>query len=134
MLRAITENLSGKKSGPDQRRKGFTLLEMVIAAGILGIALVVIIRGYVLTLRGLDYSAGRMGAFMLAENLLAEYELAGEFSPEQESGSAEGGFSWSRSVTPLAYEGVELPGIFRVEVTVSREGGVQVSLTTYVRN
>ncbi len=117
-------------------KKGFTLLELVVAVGILSIALVVIIRGYVVTLRGMEHASGRMTAFMLAENLLAEYELEGDFSPGEESGRFEEefeGFLWEMSVAPLSYGGEVFDGVLRVEFSVYREGEEGVNLVTFIR-
>lgn len=130
--------MSGKflnRAGLAASKDGFTLLEMVIAVGILGIALVVIIRGYAVTLRSLDYAAGRMTAFMLAENLLVEYELEGEFSEGYDSGVFEGGFEsfrWERTVSPLQYEEEIAEGVLRVQISVFRNRDVEASLVTFV--
>ncbi len=133
----MSAKISDRKLFPRRLKKGFTLLELVVAVGILSIALVVIIRGYVVTLRALEHSSGRAAAFMLAENLLAEYELEGDFSPGEDSGRFEGefeGFFWEMSAVPLSYEGEVFDGILRVEFSVYRAGEEGVKVVTFVED
>ncbi len=133
----MSAKISDRKLRRGALKRGFTLLEMVIAVGILGAALVVVIRGYVVTLRSLEHASGRATAFMLAENLLVEYELEGDFSPGEYAGEFEEdfeGFRWEISAGPLSYDGEVLEGVLRVEVSVYRAGDVGVKLVTYVGN
>ena len=133
----MSAKISDSRIYPCRSGRGFTLLEMVIAVGILGVALVVIMRGYIVTLRSLEQSSVRATAFMLAENLLAEYELEGDFSPGDDSGEFGEdfeGFRWERSVSPFLYEGEVFEGVLRVEVSVYREGEEGVRLVTFIEN
>lgn len=133
----MSAKISDKKLHGRGLKKGFTLLELVIAVGILSIALVVIIRGYVVTLGGMEHASGRMTAFMLAENLLTEYELDGDFSPGDDSGRFEEefeGFFWEMSAVPLSWGGEVVDGILRVEFSVYREGEEGVNLVTFVED
>jgi type II secretion system protein I len=133
----MSEKIQGKKPRSGRAKRGFTLLEVVIAAGILGIALVVIIRGYALALRGMERASAGSYAFMLAENLLAEYELDNDFSPGEDSGEFEdeaAGFLWKRSVSPLSYGGEVFEGVLRVEISVYREGDEGATLVTFIEN
>ncbi len=118
-------------------REGFSLLEVMIAVGILGIALVVIMRGHILNLRGMQYTRSRTTAFMLAENLLVEYETAGDVAPGTESGEFEGdfeGFRWERRVEPISYEGAASEDILRVEVSVFWNEQESVSAVTFLES
>ena len=133
----MSAKILDRKIHPSGLKRGFTLLEMVIAVGILGIALVVIMRGYIVTLRTLEHTSARATAFMLAENLLAEYELEGDFSPGADSGEFGEdfeGFRWERSVSPLSYEGEVFEGVLRVEVSVYRGGEEGARLVTFVED
>lgn len=119
-----------------KNRGGFTLLEVVLAIGILGMALVVVIRGYVLSLRSMERAAVRTEAFALAEELMTEYKLGGDFFPHKASGGYEKegeDFRWERTADFLVFEGDVLPGVLRVEISVLRNGEEFASLTTFVR-
>lgn len=127
--------ISDKRPLSGGLKKGFTILELVVAFGILGIALVVILRGYATALRGMEHTSGRMTAFMLAENLLAEYELEGDFSPGEDSGRFEEEFEdfyWKMTAAPLSGGGEVFEGILRVEFSVHREGEEGVKLVTFI--
>ncbi len=117
------------------RAGGFTLLEVLMAVGILGVALVVILRAHVFNVRSLARAENRMTAFMLAENLLVEYELEGDFFAGEESGGFGDefeGFAWERAVIPFSYEGEYFGELLRVEITVRWGETDSVSLATFV--
>ena len=127
----------GDKRAQKKVGGGFTLLEMVIAVGILGTALIVIIRGYTACAAGLEKTSERKTAFMLAENLLAQYEAEGEFPSGGSSGDFQGGFDgfgWEISTAPLSHEGDVFEGILRVDVVVKGPGGEKVNIVTFREN
>lgn len=116
------------------KRKGFTLLEVLIALAFVGIALVAIIRtqgqGIVLA----EEARFRSKAIFLCRLLLSEAQA----EPDFEAGSMEeafeyplDNFKWEREIAPV----VILPGLYRITVWVApaarptREG---VSLQGFV--
>jgi type II secretory pathway pseudopilin PulG len=116
---------------------GFTLLEMVLAVGILGTAMVVIIRGYTASVSGLEQTSEKAACFMLAENLLSRHEIEGEFPDGDTSGDFEGdfdGFSWKISAEPFSYEGVVFEGVLRVDIIVKGPGGGRADIMTFREN
>ena len=119
-----------------QRSTGFTLLEVMIAVGILGIGLVVVLQGHVMNLKMIAHSELSTKAVLLAEkriveiegkklNIIGEREGSFEESPE---------FYWKELITPVRLGNKELSGLSRVEVIVSWEEGSreeEVRLVTY---
>ncbi len=123
-------------AGRGRRAAGFTLLEVMIAVGILGIGLVVVLQGHVMNLKMIAHSELSTKATLLAEkriveiegkklNIIGEREGSFEESPE---------FYWKELITPVRIGNKELSGLSRVEVIVSWEEGSreeEVRLVTY---
>ena len=115
-------------------RGGFTLLEVIIAVGILATAFVVLLQAHVMNLKMIHRSQIRTRAMLLAEKKVAEIEgkvpmgSGGVFSESP-------GFSWEKNVSSVRIGDKALSGLLRVEVIVSWAGGGQeekVKLVTYL--
>lgn len=67
-------------------KAGFSLLELIVAVAIMGIALTVIVNGFGLNLRSLSVSEGYMQANTLLRKLAFEAEQEGTYSVGEFSG------------------------------------------------
>lgn len=109
---------------------GFTLLEVLVALAILGVAVVASIQGFAAGLRLLKLSGDHQRAMLVADQKLREV-----LNPEEgQQGGAEGALTWHR--TTAAVPAPELVGatgakwrVYRIEVTV-QWGTRSVELTT----
>ncbi|MFQ5899524.1 MAG: prepilin-type N-terminal cleavage/methylation domain-containing protein [Candidatus Methylomirabilia bacterium] len=112
--------------------RGFTLLEVMVALAILGLAVVTIIQLFSGGLRLLKLSGDHQRAVLLADQKTREWEPQGE---SIDSGQ-EGGFAWERRVEPYPVpeelivaedSGVQL---MRVSVEVRWSGNRRVEIAT----
>lgn len=101
------------------RERGFTLLEVLVALVIIGVALAASMRGAMSLTNTADYSRSKLLAMLTAENRLLELRLARErlepgeeFLPCEQGGIA---FICSQAVKPTPN-----PFFRRVEVRVFR--------------
>jgi prepilin-type N-terminal cleavage/methylation domain-containing protein len=122
----------------NKRTNGFTLLEVMIAIGILAIGLVVLLQAHVMNLRMCAHSQLSTRAMLLAERKVVELE-AGEMripgEREGDFGKLHPGFLWKELITPVRIGNRVLSGLSRVEVVVSWKEGSreeEVKLVTYV--
>lgn len=84
--------------------KGFTLLEIMVALAILGIALTVILQQFSVGLKSARISREYTTALIHAREKLEEFCLLKELSEEEESGEFEDGYSWRVVVAPFEEE------------------------------
>lgn len=138
MLRRLgIKNCSGRTKGRG-RSSGFTLLEVMIAVGILAIGLVILLEAHVMNMRLAGHCGLRTRAVLLAEKKMAELESRKVSPAGERKGCFEGadsGFTWKELITPVVVGNQVLTGISRAEVVVSWDGGQReenVSLVTYV--
>jgi type II secretion system protein I len=114
------------------RVRGFTLIEVVVALAILGLAVVTIIQLFSQGLRLLKLSGDHQRAVLLADQKAREVEPANSGT---ESGQ-EGEFAWERRVeiVPVPEEltvlGVAPLRVFRVSVQVRWSGNRSVEVVT----
>lgn len=89
--------MTGRHVSARQRDGGFTLLEVLVALVILGVAVVAAIQGFAQGLRLLKLSGDHQQAVMLADQKAREV-----ITPEEgrERGE-EGAFGWERTVAPV---------------------------------
>ncbi len=123
--------------------KGFTLLEILLAIAILGVAVTVIMQQFSAGLRIARTSKTYTTATIYAKQMLEEYLLAEEMEEGEASGTFDDGFTWNVSIAPYEdymedegateeqqelYEYLPLE-MFRVESVVSwMEGGREKSV------
>jgi general secretion pathway protein I len=130
-------------SAERRTRAGFTLIEVLIALAVLGIALVVLLHCQLVSIMLSDRAGQLTRATLLAETRIAERLAAGYPEPGVEEGTEEGDgapMRWTVRVAPV--EPADLPEAapaeaelrsLRVEVTW-RDGRDErrVTLSTYV--
>lgn len=121
-------------ASPARRRRsdaGFTLLEVLVALVILGVAVVAAIQGFAQGLRLLKLSGDHQQAMMLADQKAREV-----ITPEEgrERGE-EGAFSWERTVAPVpapdlqpASGAVPAWRVYRIAVRVQWDTGHHVEI------
>lgn len=122
-------------------KKGFSLLELIIAIGVLAIGLVGVLQIFPVGLRA-SYRSGMMTkAAFLAKNKTEQAKMAGfdalaKLPPEIPLSGTEGDFDWQISIDNVQLEGLE-PGadIRKLTVTISwieRERKRSKDFVTYV--
>jgi general secretion pathway protein I len=82
--------------------KGFTLLEILLAIAILGVAITVIMQQFSAGLRIARVSRTYTTATIYAKQILEEYLLAEEMEEGEASGTFDDGYVWNVSIA--AYE------------------------------
>ncbi len=126
-----------------RRARGFTLIEILVALIIVGLAMGALMRAFSLGLRNAEAARARTAATLFAESKLADLEAAGPIATGQSTGRFEERFRWRLRVrpyvevdaakeTPAGSEDAAL-ALYEVMVTVDWDGsGGQrsVSLTT----
>lgn len=115
-----------------QESRGFTLLEVLVALAILGLAVVTIIQLFSGGLRLLKLSGDHQRAILLADQKAREVEPSAEGI---ESGQ-EGEFAWERRVEPypvpeeLTVPGVSPLRVFHISVHVRWSANRSVEVAT----
>ena len=115
-----------------RRPAGFTLLEVLVALAILGVAVVAVIQGFAQGLRLLKVSGDHQQAMLLADLKLREVVTPEE---RQEQGE-EGGFLWARWIRRLetpeltSETGVARWHVYEITVRVSWDERRHVELAT----
>jgi len=99
--------MSARTSERRPREAGFTLLEVLVALVILGLAIVVSIQGFASGLRLLKLSGEHQEAMLLAD--LKAREIAAPTEPGRDTGT-EGPFTWEREVKQVVTPDLEVDG------------------------
>jgi len=81
-------------------QKGFTLLEILLAVSLLGVAITVIMQQFSAGLRIARMSRTYTTATIYAKQKLEEFQVESEMEEGEESGRFEDGYSWRVSITP----------------------------------
>jgi general secretion pathway protein I len=116
----------------ERRERGFTLLEVVVALAILGLAVVAVIQGFAQGLRLLKLSGDHQQAMLLADQKVREVLIP----EEQHDQGDEGGFHWERVTRPIETPELTPAGglgrwrVFEIVVRVSWDESRQVELAT----
>lgn len=84
--------------------RGFTLLEIMIALAILGIALTVILQQFSTGLKTVRVTRDYTNALIHARENLEEFCLAKKLSEKEESGEFEDGYKWRVVIAPYEEE------------------------------
>jgi general secretion pathway protein I len=112
---------------------GFTLLEVIIALAILGVAFALAMELLAAGVRSAKASEDYTQAVLLARQKMAEVAVTQNLTGVADTGEFGGGFRWISEVRPLEQQ-EELPGrLFSVRVRVSwpsRQGEKSVNLQT----
>ena len=114
------------------RERGFTLLEVLVALAILGVAGVAVIQGVAQDLRLLKLSGNYQSAMQLADRKVREVLVPGE----QREHGAEAGFRWERVIRLVEAPELTVPGrpprwrVFEIAVRVTWDERRQVELAT----
>lgn len=80
---------------------GFTLLEILLAIAILGVALTVIMQQFSAGLRIAHTSKTYTTATVYAKQLLEEFQLQEEMEEGEEAGDFDDGYTWKVSILPF---------------------------------
>ncbi|MCI0430487.1 MAG: prepilin-type N-terminal cleavage/methylation domain-containing protein [Rhodospirillales bacterium] len=116
-------------------RRGFTLIEIVVALAILAVALGALFQAFSGGLRATAVADRRAAAVMLAQSLLDRIGQDIPLAAGEQAGESGDGLHWSITVVPsplIAPERrADSPVIpFDVEVSVAADGGRTVTLTS----
>jgi general secretion pathway protein I len=130
------------RSADKSHRAGFTLIEVLIALAIVGMALVAVAAVFSNGLVGHETAADAEAALALAEERLATAEATAALQPGISNGQFVGRFAWQTVIAPYE-DGSEaagqilpaknVPPLYRVAVSVAWHDGHrsrQLSLST----
>jgi general secretion pathway protein I len=129
-----------RSANPD-RSAGFTLIEVLVALAIVGLALAAVAGVFSNGLVGHETAAGAEEALALAEERLASAGATASLRPGTAKGVFAGRYAWQTTVAPYD-EGADIkqlepvkgvPSLYRVAVSVAWQDGRrsrQLSLTT----
>lgn len=124
------------------RRGGFTLIEVLIAFVILGVASLALYRGMTTGLSGTQASEARIAATLLARSKLEEVGAAIPVEPGVKIGTA-GDLRWATEILPFLDPGAQAAddgadenapattAAYQVTVTVADQRGSLVTLTSW---
>jgi general secretion pathway protein I len=116
-------------------RRGFTLIEVLIAFAILAVAMTALFQVFSNGLRTIGVAERYTMATMLARSVIDDVGVEIPLVPGERRGEIGDGFSWSvriarsTAVKPLV-DAEELGIPYDVSVTVSWDGGRSLTLTT----
>lgn len=108
-----------------KRSAGFTLLEVMVAVAVLGIALAAVIKTTSSSGANLSHLRERTLAHWVAENRLAEMQAMGDFNGDGRGSVEMAGREWFWRVET---EDTEIPSLRRVEIRVSASAAAADSL------
>ncbi len=122
------------RPSPERSREaGFTLLEVIIALAILGVAFALAIQLLGNGMRAARTSQEYTQAALLSRQKMAEIALASSQEGSVESGDFGGGFRWTSEVQPVPQDNESLPArLYQVRVRISWPGrAAEKSLDLY---
>ena len=99
--------------------KGFTLLEVLAAVAILGMALAVILQLFSANLRGIAASDEYLAASMVAEAKMREVTDAGDFTERTWTETTNEGYRMDVSIAPALQERTESLPVELHEITLT---------------
>ncbi len=100
------------RGDPRVSQLGFTLLEVLVAMMILGVALGAILQQFALASRAGAASADATRATVYAREKIEELKMLEEFSETTAHGSFDDGFEWETNVQLYSYDEVEEQSVF----------------------
>ena len=117
------------------RSNGFTLIEVLVAFGILALTLVALLQVFSQGLRSVDVAERHLIATMLMRSILADLGTEIPIAAGERSGDIDDGYRWttrmalSQTIAPVATaQGVYLP--YEVEVEIAWNGRPVTTVTT----
>lgn len=119
----------------ERTRRGFTLLEVLVAFAILALSLAAILQSFSAGFHGLNRAEGYAAAVMHARSKLAEVGSVLPLESGESQGAFDNGFTWSvaisrRETDPDTSGRLRGTAAYRVEVTVQLDEKRAVSLTS----
>lgn len=114
-------------------KKGFSLLELIIAIGVLSIGIVAVFEAFIFSGRVTKFACDIIDASFIAEDKLQELESREVFKliKEEESASTRGSFSCKYTISPVAQS-----DLYKLSLVVSwlrLKKQEELSLGTYLR-
>jgi prepilin-type N-terminal cleavage/methylation domain-containing protein len=106
-------------------KKGFSLLELIVAMAVLTIGLIGVLQIFPIGLRASQRAGMMTKASFLAQNRIEDIKLAGfnaitELPPKIPLSGSDGDFKWDIKIDDISLEGVESQNNMRkVTVTIS---------------
>jgi len=104
---------------------GFTLIEVLVALAILGLALGVIMTSFANGTRGIASAAAASEALAVARSLLSVQEARPALVDGDETGTTADGFAWRVRTSPWGTPDdarMPLVGGYRIDILVAKDG------------
>jgi len=114
-------------------KKGFTLVEVLIAVFILGLGIVTLANLFPLGLQAFSFARKLNEVYFLAEKKLEELKLQPRLTPGETSGQ-ENDVNWKITVSPLTLAGGVTVSYLELEIDFTFQGRMQKQrIITYIR-
>lgn len=114
--------------------RGFTLLEVLVAFIIAGLALGILFQGGIGGLTTAKVAARYGEALSRAESHLAMAGIGPEFQPQDRQGDEGGGYHWRLRIQPVAVGAAEpgkpVPALYAITVNISWQEGPRSRVVT----
>jgi general secretion pathway protein I len=118
-----TWNILRTRNLARRREAGFTLLEVIVALAILGVAFALAMELLANGVRSAKASDDYTQAVLLARQKIAEISVTSSLKESADQGEFEGGFRWASEIQPLPQEEDDLPAqLYQVRVRVTWPG------------
>ncbi|MCY4045664.1 MAG: type II secretion system minor pseudopilin GspI [Cellvibrionales bacterium] len=107
---------------PVSKQQGFTLIEVMVAVAIIGVALPALIMSLLKQVDSIAYVRDKLEAQLVAENIMTELrirnELTGEIPKKENGEKPMGERDWLWETDFKEYPQEELKGVFAIEIKV----------------
>ena len=119
MVRSLPHAAARTPHSAPRGEPGFTLLEVIVALAILGIAFALAMESLASGVRSAKASEDYTQAVLLARQKIAEMVVTPSLKQFADQGEFGGGFRWVSEIQPLPQDEVDLPAqLYRVRVRV----------------
>ena len=113
---------SGKRHSNKQAQQGFTLIEVMVAVAIIGVALPALIMSLLRQVDSIAYVRDKLESQLVAANIMTELrirnELTGEIPKKEQGQKPMGEREWFFETDFKEYPQEELKGVYAVEIKV----------------